>query len=38
MKSRVTPAKVYYNNPRVLGILIVVCFVIYFIARFVVES
>lgn len=37
MKLKVTPAKVYYNKPRVLMVLIAVCFTVYFIARFIVE-
>jgi hypothetical protein len=38
MKLKVTPAKVYYNRPRALILLAAVCFAVYFIARFIVES
>lgn len=38
MKLKATPAKVYYNKPRVLMVLVAVCFTVYFIARFIVES
>lgn len=37
MKLKITPAKVYYNKPKVLMVLVAVCFAVYFIARFIVE-
>jgi|GEM_PF-3045488 hypothetical protein len=37
MKLKITPAKVYYNKPKVLMLLVAACFAAYFIARFIVE-
>ena len=37
MRTKMIPVKFFYNRPSVWVALIVVCFVVYFIARFFVE-